>query len=219
MEKDIKTKILLANGQDVVRQGIRRIFEGQPDLEVVGEANDGQRAVKLARELRPDIIIMEARLGKLDSVEVTRRIKMEQPEVAVLIFTACDEEEYIVGLIGAGAGVYLLKSTKSDLVQAIRVVRSGKFLADRMVIQKLYKRALPPAVAVSATEHLTQREVEVLELTARGLSNEKIADQLRIGTRTVRQHLTHIYDKLGVSSRTEAVSKAVRKGWISLDVG
>ncbi|MBA7547222.1 Transcriptional regulatory protein DegU [subsurface metagenome] len=210
------TRILLANGQYVVREGFRRIVEHEPDLEVVGEANNGQQAVKLARELRPDIIVMEARLSKLDSIEVTRRIKMEQPEVAVLIFTACDDEEYIVGLIGAGADGYLLKSTESDLVQAIRVVQSGGFLADRMVIQKLYKRATRPAVAVSTAEHLTRRELEVLELAAMGMSNQEIGDELGIGLRTVKGHLETIFGKLGVRSRTEAVLMALKRGWVSL---
>lgn len=215
-ERKATTRILLVNGQYVVRQGIRRIIEREPELEVVGEANNGQQAVKLARELRPDIIVVEARLGKLDSVEVVRRIKTEQPEVAILIFTACDEEEYIVGLIGAGADGYLLKSTESDLVQAIRVVRSGEFLADRMVIQKLYKRATRPAVTVSTAEHLTRRELEVLKLAAKGMSNQEISDELGIGLRTVKGYFETIFGKIGVRSRTEAVLMALRQGWVSL---
>ena len=215
-ERKTTTRILLVNGQYVVREGFRRIIEHEPELEVVGEANNGQQAVELARELRPDVIVMEARLGKLDSVEVTRRIKMEQPEVAVIIFTACDEEEYIVGLIGAGADGYLLKSTESDLVQAIRVVRSGGFLADRMVIQKLYKRATRPAVAVSTAEHLTRRELEVLELAAKGMSNRGIGDKLGIGLRTVKGYFETIFSKMGVRSRTEAVLMALKHGWVSL---
>ena len=219
-EEGRKTRILLADGQHIVRQGIRRIFEGEPDLEVVCETDNGLDAVRLACELRPDVIIMESRMPKLDGVEVTKRIKAELPEAAVLILTTCNDEEYIVGLLAAGAAAYLLKSAHGEeLVQAIRSVRAGDFVCDPALAQRLFKRTARLPMAVNSAEHLTRRELDVLKLTARGLSNQKIAAQLGIGDRTVKQHLMNIYGKMGVNSRMEAVSRALREGWIDLDSG
>ena len=213
----LKIRILLADDHHVVRQGIRRIFDGEPDLEVVGEADNGEQAVRLARELRPDVIVMEARMSKLDGVEVARRIKAEYPEAAVIIFTTCDEEEYVVGLVGAGAAGYLLKSTKGEeLAQAIRCVRAGEFVSDLGVAQKLYKRATRRLVAVNNVEHLTRRELEVLKLATKGMSNRDIAGELGVGLRTVKGHFETIFTKMGVSSRTEAVLEALKRGWVSL---
>jgi DNA-binding NarL/FixJ family response regulator len=213
-----KTRILLADGHYIVRQGIRRIFEAEPDLEVVGEANDGKQAVRLAHQLRPDLVLMEAQISKLDSVETTRQIKAGHPEGRVLILTASEEEEYIIGLIAAGASGYLLKSASGEeLVQAIRSVRAGDFVCGEGLAHKLFKRTARLSIAVNPAEHLTPRELDVLKLAARGLSNQKIAAELGIGERTVRQHLMNIYGKMGVASRTEAVSKALKEGWIALD--
>ena len=212
-----KTRILLADGHHIVRQGIRRIFEGEPDLEVVGETDNGLDAVSLARELRPDIILMEARMPKLDGVEVTRRIKAELPEAAVLILTTCNDEEYIVGLLAAGAAAYLLKSAQGEeLVQAIRSVRAGDFVLAPALAQRLFKRTDRLPVAVNSAEHLTRRELDVLKLAATGLGNRNIAAQLGLAERTVKGHLMNIFDKMSVSSRTEAVREALKRGWVSI---
>jgi len=219
-EERRKTKILLADGQHMVRQGIRHLLECEADFEVVGESDNGLEAVRLARELKPDVTIMEARMPKLDSVEITRRVRAEHPDGRVLILAACEEDEYIIGLIAAGASGYLPKSASGEeLVQAIRSVRAGGFFCDPALAQRLFKRTARLPVAVNSAEHLTHRELDVLKLTARGLSNQKIAAQLGIGDRTVKQHLMNIYGKMGVNSRMEAVSKALREGWIDLDSG
>ena len=216
-EERRKTRILLADGHHIVRQGIRRIFEGEPDLEVVGETDNGLDAVRLARELRPDVILMEARMPKLDGLEVTRRIKAELPEAAVLILTTCNDEEYIVGLLAAGAAAYLLKSAHGEeLVQAIRSVRAGDFVCAPALAQKVFRRATRLPVAVNSAEHLTRRELDVLKLAATGIGNRNIAAQLGLAERTVKGHLMNIFDKMSVSSRTEAVREALKRGWVSI---
>lgn len=198
-ERD-RIRILLADGHHLVRQGIRQLLEREGDFAVVGEADNGLEAVRLARELKPDILIMEARMPRLDSVEITKRVKADHPEGTVLILTASEEEEYIVGLVAAGASGYLLKSAYGDeLVQAIRSVRAGDFVCEPALAQRLFKRTARLPITVNSAEHLTRRELDVLKLAAKGLSNQNIADQLGIGSRTVRQHLMNIFGKMGVS--------------------
>ncbi|MFQ5997584.1 MAG: response regulator [Dehalococcoidales bacterium] len=218
METRAKTRILLADGHHMVRQGIRRLLEGEADFEVVGEADNGLEAVRLTREVKPDVIVMEARISKLDSVEIIRRVKAEHPHAAFLILTASEEEEYVVALVAAGAGGYLLKSAYGDeLIQAIRSVRAGDFVCEPALAQKVFKRAAHLPVAVNSAEHLTRRELEVLKLASRGLGNQDIAAQLGIGVRTVRHHLASVFSKMGASSRTDAVLKALKHGWLSLE--
>jgi len=214
-----KTRILLADGQHLVRQGIRRILQEEPDFEVVGEADNGDEVVKLARQLSPDIIVMEARLGRLDSVEVTRRVKTQHPEAAILVLTAYDDEEYIADMIRAGAGGCLLKSTDAErLAQAIRFVRQGIFVCDPAMEQRILKQAARPRpVPVEFGQHLTRREAEVLRLMARGLGNRDIGGCLGLAERTVKGHVMNIFNKLDVISRTEAVREALRRGWITLE--
>jgi DNA-binding NarL/FixJ family response regulator len=212
------TRILLADGHHVVRQGIRRLLESEADFEVVGETDNGLDAVRLTREIKPDVIIMEASISKLNSAETIKRIRAEHPQTAVLILTDSEDEEHIVGLVLAGAGGYLLKSAHGDeLVQAIRSVRAGDFVCDPLLAQRLFKRTVRLPIAVNSAEHLTRREIDVLKLAARGMNNKHIAAQLGIRDRTVRQHLMNIFGKMGVSSRTEAVSKALRQHWFELD--
>jgi NarL family two-component system response regulator LiaR len=216
-ERD-RIRILLADGQHLVRQGIRQLLEREADFEVIAEADNGLEALRLARELKPDVVIMEAHMARLDSVEATRRVKTELPETAVIILTACEDEGYIVGLLGAGASGYLLKSTRGEeLVQGIRFVQAGEFVSHPLVAQKLFKRATRRPLAVNSVEHLTNRELEVLKLAARGMSNRDIAAELGVGLRTVKGHLMTIFEKMGVRSRTEAVLKALRQGWVRLD--
>ena len=216
-ERD-RIRIILADGHHLVRQGIRRLLEQETDLEVVGEADNGLEAVRLTREVKPDVIVMEARISKLDSVEISRRIKGEHSDAAILILTASEEEEYIVALVAAGASGYLLKSAHcEELSQAIRFVRAGQFVAHPVVAQKLYRRATRRPPAVNSVEHLTRRELEVLKLAARGMSNRDIADALGLGLRTVKSHLESIFSKMDVSSRTEAVLEALKRSWVGIE--
>jgi len=217
-EERRKTKILLADGQHMVRQGIRHLLECEADFEVVGESDNGLEAVRLARELKPDVIIMEARMPKLDSPEAIRRIKSEHPEAAILVLTL-HEEECSIELLRAGAGGYLLKSAKGEeLAQTIRMVRAGQFVCDPLVERNLLKNAArPQPVPLDFGQHLTRREAEVLKLAAKGMSNRNIAGYLGLTERTVKGHFLNIFGKMGVSSRTEAVLEALRRGWVSLE--
>jgi DNA-binding NarL/FixJ family response regulator len=218
-ETSAKTRILLADAHNMVRQGIRQILEREADFEVIGEADNGLAAVRLAHELKPDLIIIEVRMPKLNTVEAIRRVKAEHPEVTVLVLTSRDEEEYIVELLKAGAGGYLLKSAWGDeLVQAIRFVRAGVFVCHPTVEQRLLKHAASPRqVALDFGQHLTRREAEVLKLAAKGLGNRDIAGYLGLAEGTVKGYFVNIFGKMRVGSRTEAVLEAIRRGWISAE--
>jgi len=213
-----KTRILLADGQHMVRQGIRQLLERETDFEVAGEADNGLEAVRLARELKPDVIIMEVRMPRLDSPEAIRRIKAEHPEAAILVLTSRDEEE-CVELLRAGAGGYLLKSAKSEeLAQTIRMVRAGQFVCDPLVERKLLKDAgRPHPVTLDFGQHLTRREFQVLRLAAKRMSNRDIAGYLGLTEGTVKGYFVTIFGKMGVSSRTEAVLEALKRRWVSLE--
>jgi len=216
-EERRKTKILLADSQHMVREGIRQLLECEADFEVVGEAANGYETLKLARELRPDVVLMEACMPKVDSVEVIRRVKAEHLAASTIILTSFDDEEYVVSLIGAGADGYLLKSAPGDeLIQSIRLIRAGEFVSHPLVAQKLYVRATRRVTAVNSIEHLTHRELEVLKLAAKGMSNKDIGDKLGVGIRTVKGHFESIFSKIGARSRTEAVLTALKHDWVSL---
>ena len=203
----------------MVRQGIRELLEREADFEVVGEVDNTQGAVNLVREFKPDVVVIQARRPNLGGVECIRRLKAEHPETAILILTMYDEEEYIAELLRAGAAGYLLKTVRIEvLVQAIRSVCAGEFVCDVGLAHRLLKRAArPQPVALDYSQYLTRRETEVLKLGARGLSNYDIAAHLSISESTVKGHLTNIFQKMNVGSRTEAVLEALKRGWISLE--
>ena len=215
--------LILADDHAVVRAGTRQLLERQPDLRVVGEAADGEEAVRLAKELKPHVVVMDVRMPKMSGVEATRRIKQEVPEVAVLVLTAHDDDEYVFALLQAGANGYLLKTAEmEELVKAIRAVAAGQSALDPVITGKVVAqfasgRSLPDVLANVKDEYegLTEREMEILRLVGRGLTNKDIGQQLYISDRTVQAHLSNIFSKLGVNSRTEAVMYAVRRGWIS----
>jgi NarL family two-component system response regulator LiaR len=220
-----KIRVILAEDHAVVRQGTKHLLDRYPDIEVIGEAHDGEQAVTLVKELKPDVAIMDVRMPRMSGIEATRRIKAEFPEVAVLALTAHDDDEYVFALLESGANGYLLKTAEiEELVKAIRSVHAGQPALDPLITQKVVSqfmngKSLPDVMAQVGDEMdgLTSRELEVLRMVAQGLTNKEVAQQLFISDRTVQAHLSSIFSKLQVSSRTEAVMHAIRKGWITVD--
>lgn len=218
-----RIRLILADDHAVVRAGTRQLLERQPDLDIVGEASDGEEAVRLAHELQPDVVVMDVRMPKLSGVEATRRIKQECSEVRVLVLTAHDDDEYVFALLQAGANGYLLKTAEfEELVKAIHTVAAGQSalapeVTGKVVAQFTSGKSLADVVNNSEDQYdgLTERELSILRLVGQGLSNKQIGKQLFISDRTVQAHLSNIFSKLGVSSRTEAVMHAVRKNWIT----
>jgi len=216
-----KTGIVIADDHALLREAIRNAFEQQQDMEVLGEAADGEEAVKLSSELKPDIVIMDIVMPKLSGIEATKQIRNVSPNTAVLILTAYDDDRYVIGLLEAGAAGYMLKSARGqDLVTAARTVRAGESVLHPTIIAKILKYGVKMQAQSSeckAVEQLSERELEVLKLAAKGSSNNDIANELFLSVRTVKAHLSNIFNKMGVASRTEAIVKGVREGWITLD--
>lgn len=213
-----KVRILLAEDHTLVRAGTREILEREPDLAVVGEAGDGQQAVALAESLQPDVAVVDISMPGLDGVEATKQIKQKCPSTAVLILTAYDDDEYVFALLEAGAEGYLLKTARPpELVDAIRAVHSGQSVLHPRVARKVVDRYVSPRPKPPGQEQLSERELEVLKLAAKGLTNKEIASQLYLSVRTVQGHMGNILAKMGVSSRTEAVMRALRERLFTLD--
>lgn len=195
-----RIRVLIVDDHALHRDGTRRILELHPDIEVVGEAETGELALALINQLHPSVVLMDIRLPGLNGIETTRRIRNRHPEVLVLVITAYEEDEYVRGAFEAGATGYLSKTAPGrELVEAVRAVAAGATV--------LQSGLLAPILVgrTNTVDGLTERELAVLQLLANGLLNKQIASQLGISTRTVERHCDHIYAKLGVKSRTEAV--------------
>jgi len=216
-----KIRILLVEDHVIVRQGTRQLLENEVDMEVVGEAGDGEEAVRLANSLRPDIVIMDVSLPKLSGIEATRQIKEQLPSIIVLVLTGYDDDEYIFSLLEMGAAGYLLKDVSgSELVGAIRAVYCGEPVLHPVVVRKLmerFKEHEAKPVDKDPLNLLTERELEVLKMAARGISNKEIGQGLNISVRTVQSHMRSIFNKLTVGSRSEATIYGLRRGWFTLD--
>ena len=214
-----KLKILIADDHPLLREALQRAIAVEEDMEVIAQAGDGEEAVKLASELSPDVIVMDIVMPKLNGIEASKKIKEIAPNIAILILTAYDDEEYILGLLDAGAAGYLLKSARGhDLVEAIRAIRSGESVLHPNIIAKLLKRAMEaPTEEKKLQELLSERESEILKLVAlKGMSNKGIAEKLFISERTVKAHMTNIFNKLNVASRSEAIVRGLKWGLVSL---
>lgn len=213
--------ILLADDHVLVREGTRELLEHEEDMEVVGEAGDGEDAVRLATDLQPDVVVMDIAMPMLNGIQATRRIKATHPETAVLILSAYDDDQYVFALLEAGAAGYLLKDVPShELVGAIRAVNAGESVLHPTIARKVvnrFARSGPRTSTEAVVDQLSEREMEVLKLAARGVTNLEIANELVLSVRTVEGHLSNIFGKMQVGSRTEAVIQALRWGWLTLE--
>lgn len=213
--------VVLAEDHALVREGTRRILERMPDITVVAEASDGEEAVAAVTRWRPDVAIVDIGLPGISGIEATRRIKADHPAVGVLILTMHDDEQFIFAVIEAGAAGYLLKDVDgAELIQAVRAVRSGDSVLHPAIIHKVLARLASRKEGgdvLEGEEALTDREREVLRLAARGMSNREIGVRLDLSVRTVEAHLSHVFRKIDVGSRSEAIAHGLRRGWFTIE--
>lgn len=210
-------RILVADDHPVVRDGLVAILSTQPDFEVVGEASTGLEVVEQVAALQPEVVLLDLEMPELDGVQTLQRLRTSNPAVRVIVFTAFDTDERILGAVQAGAQGYLLKGApREELFQAVRVVQEGGSLLQPVVASKLLRQVSHQGQAAAEAESLTPRELEVLHLLAQGLQNKEIAAALVISERTVKFHVSSIMSKLGAGNRTEAVALAAQQGLIEM---
>ncbi len=217
----MRIRILLADDHKIVREGTRQLLEQSPDMQIVGEANDGIEAVHLAETINPDVVVMDVRLPNLNGIDATRAIIGKCPWIHVLILSAYDDDRYVFPLLEAGANGYLLKTSSGmELIEAIRTVQNGGTALSPRIAGKVshHVDGPKPYQAKSTEGELTEREMDVLRAAANGNSNKSIADLLSISPQTVSVHLRNIFEKLGVNSRSEAAAYAIAHGWITFEV-
>ncbi|MDW7754526.1 MAG: response regulator transcription factor [Brevefilum sp.] len=212
-------RTLLADDHAVVRAGICQFLKAEKDIEVVAVAKDGEEAKSMILSESPDVAVLDIQMPKATGIEVTRWVRAKNLKIGILILTAYDDDPYVMAVLQAGANGYVLKTAEpADIIQAVRDVHHGKSVLDPAVagavMAQITGRSETPQV-----EPLTDREMEVLRLVAQGFTNKAVGVQLGISARTVQGHLAHIFSKLQVSSRTEAVMRAVSMGWLSQDIG
>jgi DNA-binding NarL/FixJ family response regulator len=212
-------RVFVADDQALVRGGFRMILDSQPDMEVVGEAQDGREALRAVAELRPDVVLMDIRMPEMDGLETTRRIVIDENAPRVLMLTTFDMNEYVYEAMKSGASGFLLKDVRPEqLADAVRTVAAGDALLapaiTRRLIEEFVRRPPPGSGSPPELEELTERELEVLTLIAKGLSNEEIAKQLFVSMATVKTHITHILTKLQLRDRVQAVVLAYESGLV-----
>ena len=218
-DSDTKIRVLLADDHVIVRAGIRQVLQHAGDIQVIAEAGDGETAQSLIQQHRPDVAVLDIQMPKASGIEVTRWVRANVKDVGVLVLTAYNDDPYVTAVLQAGANGYVLKTASpEELIQAVRDVHEGKSVLDPSVAQKLMSHFFTGSKK-PIVEPLTDRELEVLSLAAKGFTNKAIGVQLGISDRTVQGHLAHIFDKLQAGSRTEAVMRAVSLGWISQSIG
>jgi len=216
-----KIRVIIADDHVLFREGTRGLIDQEPDMEVVGEASDGEEAVNLVKELKPDVALIDIAMPNVNGIEATRRIKARCPATASLILTAYDDDQYVFTLLEAGAAGYLLKNVSGrELANAIRAVHDGEAVLHPTIARKVFSRVVESKQKLEVEgqpNDLSEREMEILRLAARGMNNQDIAEHLYLSRRTVQSHLANIFRKMDVGSRTEATIQAFTRGWLTQD--
>ena len=211
-----KLRILLADDHKMVREGLRLLIDSQPDMRVVGEAANGREVLLRARELKPDVVVMDLSMPELNGLQATERLRAESPEIKVVAITANEDESYLRQLCKVGAAGYVLKRSAGDeLVKAISLVSKGGVYFEASLASKALARQMTGGKKDAGTVELSEREKEVLVMLAWGYSNKEIAGQLSLSVKTVETYKVRIGEKLGLRSRTEMVQHALRQGWLN----
>lgn len=209
-------RVLVADDHELVRYALRTLLDAEPDIEVVGEAADSGTAIASCREASPDVLLLDLRMPGEGGVEVCRQVHADNPDTSILVLTSFDEDDEIYGVLAAGAAGYILKDTRPErVVHAIRAVADGQSVFDANVASRIIAGRVPGGAHGDA-DPLSEREMEVLQLMAKGLSNKEIGRSLWIGETTVKTHVSHILRKLGQADRTQAVLAAVKTGLVRL---
>jgi len=207
--------VVIAEDHAVVREGTRQIVTSDPRIDVVGEAEDGQRALDLVAELKPDVLVLDLRLPKVTGIEVARRLQAAASETRILVLSAYDDDDYVFAAMDAGASGYLLKTAHGEeVIDAIHAISRGDVVLQGVIAAKLVKGRASERSQLPHDVGMTERELEILRLAAMGLRNKEIAERLFLSQRTIEGHLSHVFNKLGVSSRTEAIVHAAGRGWL-----
>lgn len=210
---DALIKVLLVDDHEMVRIGLAAVLGTEDGIEVVGEASNGHDGIRLAQEYRPDVVLMDLVMEGMDGIETTRKLLQLYPECKVIVLTSFLDDEKMYPVIEAGAFSYLLKTSRaSEIAQAIRAAAKGQSILESQVASKIMNRFRTPKAAAQPHEELTDREMEVLRLIAKGKSNQELADDLFIGVKTVKFHVTNVLAKLGVEDRTQAAIYAFKHG-------
>jgi len=208
-------KVLLVDDHEMVRIGLAAVLGTEDDIEVVGEASNGQEGIRLAQEYKPDVVLMDLVMEGMDGIETTRKLLQLHPDCKVIVLTSYLDDEKVYPVIEAGAFSYLLKTSRaSEIAQAIRAAVRGQSVLESQVAAKMMSRFRQPKTETAPHEELTEREMEVLRLIAQGKSNQEVADELFIGIKTVKFHVTNILAKLGVEDRTQAAIYAFKHGLV-----
>lgn len=212
-------RLVLVDDHPAVRAGIRQFLERDPAIQIVAEANNGDDALLVIAAHQPDVAVLDLQMPGLSGLDVTRRLRAERPGVRVLILTAHDDDPYIFAALRAGAKGYMLKTAGPDeLIRAVRLVHAGRSALDPSVAERVVEQmGQMGARGGAGSIQPSERELEVLKLAARGLTNRAIGARLSISERTVHSHLMNVFSKLGTGTRTEAVLKAIHMGWLSLE--